>query len=109
MKMLRWMSEYTLKDRIRNDHIRERVGVAPISEKMREYRLRWYGHVQRRELDEPVRIVEQMERESYIRNRGRPKRTLDEVIQRYGSENLSSGMTRDRAKWRRVIHVADPI
>ena len=82
MKMLRGMSEYTLKDRFRNDHIREKVGVAPISEKMREYRLRWYGHVQRRELDEPVRIVEQTEREPYIRNRGRPKRTLDEVIQR---------------------------
>ena len=33
MKMLRGMSGYTLKDRIRNDHIRERVEVAPISEK----------------------------------------------------------------------------
>ena len=42
MKMLRRMSEYTLKDRISNDHIRERVGVAPILEKMREYHLRWY-------------------------------------------------------------------
>ena len=31
MKMLRLMSGYTLKDRICNDHIRERVGVAPIS------------------------------------------------------------------------------
>ena len=60
MKMLRLMSGYTLKDRIRNDHIHERVGVAPISEKMGEYRLRWYVHVQRRELDEPVRIVDQM-------------------------------------------------
>ena len=110
MKMLRLSSGYTLKDRIRNDHIRERIGVAPISEKMREYRLRWYGHVQRRELDEPVRIVEQMEREPYIRNRGRQKRTLDEVIQRdMVVKNLSSGMTRDRAKWRRVIHVADLI
>ena len=59
MKRLRWSSGYTLKDRIRNDHIREKVGVAPISEKMREYRLRWYEHVQRRELDEPVRIVDQ--------------------------------------------------
>ena len=89
----------TLKDRIRNDHIRERVGVAPISEKMREYRLRWYGHVQRRELDDPVRIVEQMEREPYIRNRGRQKRTLDEVIQRdMLVKNLSSEMTRDRVK-----------
>ena len=110
MKMLRWSSGYTLKDRIRNDHIRERVGVAPISEKMREYCLRWYGHVQRRELYEPVRIVEQMESEPYIRNRGRPKRTLDEVIQRdMVVKNLSVGMTRDRAKWRRVIHVADLI
>ena len=97
--MLRWSSGYTLKDRIRNDHIRERIGVAPISEKMREYRLRWYGHVQRRELDELVRIVEQTEREPYIRNRGRPKRTLDEVIQRdMLVKGLSPGMIRDIAK-----------
>ena len=81
MKMLRGMSGYILIDMIRNDHISERVGVAPISEKMRDYRLRWYGHVQRRELYVLVRIVEQMVRETYIRNRGRPKRTL-EVIQK---------------------------
>ena len=80
MNMLRWMSGYTRRDRIRNEHIRERVEVAQISEKMAEYRLRWYEHVQRREVDEPVRIVEQMVRDPYIRNRGRPKRTLDEVI-----------------------------
>ena len=74
------MSGYTLKDRIRNDHIRERVEVAPISEKMREYRLRWYGHVQRRELDELVRIVEQMVREQYIKNRGRTKEFLTKLF-----------------------------
>ena len=60
MKMLRWMSLYTIKDRIRNDHIRERVEIVQISKKMAENRLRWYGHVQRRELDEPIRIVNQM-------------------------------------------------
>ena len=58
MKMLRGMSEYILKDMIRNDHISERVGVISISEKMRDYRLRRYEHVQRRELDVIVRIVE---------------------------------------------------
>ena len=76
MKILRGMSGYILKDRIRNDHISERVGVAPISEKMRDYRLGWYEHVQRIELDELVRIVEQMVREQYIRNRGRTKELL---------------------------------
>ena len=55
------MDEWVLlKDKIRNDHIRERVGVAPISEKIVENRLRWFGHVQRRELDKPIRIVDQM-------------------------------------------------
>ena len=76
------MSGYISKDRISNDHISERVGVTSISEKMRDYHLRWYEHVQRRELNEPIRIVEQMVRDPYIRNRGRPKRTLDEVIQK---------------------------
>ena len=103
------MSGHTIKDRIHNDHIRKRVGVAPISEKIAENRLRWYGHVQRRELDDPVRIVDQMVRDLYIRNRGRPKRTLNEVIQRdLLVKGLTPGMTSDRAKWRRVIHVADP-
>ena len=60
MRMLRWMSGYTIKDRICNDHIRKRIGVATISDKMVENRLRWFGHIHRRELDEPVRIVDQM-------------------------------------------------
>ena len=76
---------------------------------MVENRLRWFGHVQRRELDEPVRIVDQMVWDPYIRKRGRPKRTLNEVIQRdLLMKSLSPGMTIDRAKLRRVIHVADP-
>ena len=50
-----------------------------------------------------------MVRETYIRNRGRPKRTLDEVIQKdMLVKGLSEGKNRDIAIWRRVIHVADP-
>ncbi|PIO63506.1 hypothetical protein TELCIR_14892 [Teladorsagia circumcincta] len=45
-KMLRWTAGVTRLDRIRDDVIRERFGVAPIVDKMREARLRWYGHVQ---------------------------------------------------------------
>ncbi|VDP09024.1 unnamed protein product [Heligmosomoides polygyrus] len=43
-KMLRWTAGFTRLDRIRNDEIRQRFGVAPIADKLREARLRWYGH-----------------------------------------------------------------
>ncbi|KAH0458543.1 hypothetical protein IEQ34_013858 [Dendrobium chrysotoxum] len=58
MRMLRWMSGFTLRDRIRNEHIREKVGVAPVEDKIRESRLRWFGHIKRRPSDDPVRKVE---------------------------------------------------
>jgi hypothetical protein len=45
---------HTRKDRVWNDDIRDRVGVAPIEEKLIQYRLRWFGHVQRRPPETPV-------------------------------------------------------
>ncbi|VDO65843.1 unnamed protein product [Heligmosomoides polygyrus] len=44
-KMLCWTAGVTRMDRIRNDVIRQKFGVVPIADKMREARLRWYGHV----------------------------------------------------------------
>ena len=40
MRILRWMSGHTRNDKLRNDCIKEKVGVAPIKEKMTEMRLR---------------------------------------------------------------------
>ena len=45
MRMLRWICGHTRKDRVRNDDIRERLGVAPIEEKLVQHRLRWFEHV----------------------------------------------------------------
>jgi len=44
MRMLRWMYDNTLRDKIRNEDIRNKIGVASIEKKMRENRLRWFGH-----------------------------------------------------------------
>ena len=109
MRMLRWMSGHTRQERIRNECIREKVGVAPIVEKMVESRLRWFGHVRRRPEEAPVRRVDQMPSSLVIRGRGRPKRTIDETIRRDLKFNdLNENMVFDRTLWRRMIHVADP-
>ncbi|VDO25033.1 unnamed protein product [Haemonchus placei] len=42
--MLHWTAGVTCSDRISDDAIRERFGVAPIADKIREARLRCYGH-----------------------------------------------------------------
>lgn len=39
MMMLRWMCGKTRQDEIRNDNIRESVGITPIVEKMMEKRV----------------------------------------------------------------------
>ena len=51
MRMLRFELGVTRKDRIRNKYIRGSLKVGPISEKIREARLRWYGHVRRRSIE----------------------------------------------------------
>ncbi|KAK3520148.1 hypothetical protein QTP70_016255 [Hemibagrus guttatus] len=49
LKMLRFSLGVTRLDRIRNEYIRGTVHVGRLGDKVREARLRWFGHVQRRE------------------------------------------------------------
>jgi hypothetical protein len=55
MCMLRWICGHTRKDRVWNDDIRERLGVAQVEEKLVQHRLRWFGHMQRRPAEAPIR------------------------------------------------------
>jgi len=51
MSMLRWICDKTTRDKVRNEDILIKISVALIEEKMRENRLRWFGHVRRRPTD----------------------------------------------------------
>ncbi|KAF3669591.1 putative glutamine amidotransferaseC-like [Capsicum annuum] len=69
MRMLRWMCGCTRKVRIRNEVIRDKVGVALVEAKMREARLRWFGHVIRRSMDAPVWRCERLARDGFKRGK----------------------------------------
>ena len=73
MRMFRWMCGYIRLDRIKNVMITERVGVAPLEDKLRETRLRWFGHVKRRNVNALVRRCEAIDFLHCRRGRRRPK------------------------------------
>ncbi|CAN6677616.1 unnamed protein product [Malus baccata var. baccata] len=99
MRMLRWMCGHTRKDKIRNEDIRG---------KMRENRLRWFGHVQRRPTDAPVRRCDYGTEVQGRRGRGRPRKTLEETLRKdLEYLDLTEDMTQNRAQWRSRIHIVD--
>jgi len=94
MRMIRWMYSYMRMDRISNGVMRDLVKVVPIEDKVREIRLRWFDHVKRRSADAPVRRCERINIPRGKRGKGRPKKSLDEMIR----EDLKVvGLTEDIA------------
>ncbi|KAL6532685.1 hypothetical protein OROGR_013668 [Orobanche gracilis] len=107
MRMLRWSCGRTMMDRIPNGVFRNVLEVAPISAKVREERLGWFGHVRRRPTSAPVRMVESLLVVGG-RRRGRPRRSWEEQLKLdLKALNLSETMTVDRCSWRRHISVVD--
>jgi hypothetical protein len=53
--MVRWICGNTRGDGVQNDDIRERLGVAPVEENLMQHHLRWFGHIQWRPVEAPVR------------------------------------------------------
>ena len=108
MRMLRWMSGVTKLDRIRNERIRGTTKVGEISKKVQESRLKWYGHVLRREEEYVGKRVMAMEVPGK-RRRGRPKRRwMDTIGNDLSEKELSREDTQDRAKWKSLIRHIDP-
>ncbi|XP_009803062.1 uncharacterized protein [Nicotiana sylvestris] len=73
MRILRWMCGHTKKGKIRNEVIRDKVGVESMEDKLQE-RLRWFGHVKRRDTDAPVRRCEGLSMAGLRKGRGRLKK-----------------------------------
>ncbi|KAK3521756.1 hypothetical protein QTP70_016233 [Hemibagrus guttatus] len=108
LKMLRFSLGVTRLDRIRNEYIRGTAHVGRLGDKVREARLRWFGHVQRRDSEYIGRRMLDMGLPGR-RQRGRPKRRymdgINEDIKLVGARVEDA---EDRDRWREMIRCGDP-
>ncbi|KAK3560556.1 hypothetical protein QTP86_010961 [Hemibagrus guttatus] len=108
LKMLRFSLGVTRLDRIRNEYIRGTAHVGRLGDKLREARLRWFGHVQRRESEYIGRRMLDMELPGR-RQRGRPKRRyMDGINEDMKLVGASVEDAEDRDRWREMIRCGDP-
>ena len=108
IKMLQWMYGVTRLDKIRNEKIRGSTKVGEISNKVQEHRMRWYGHVMRRDEEYVGKRAMGIEVQG-SRRRGRPKkRWADCVKDDVREKGLSGEEVYDRAAWRRLSSRIDP-
>ena len=105
MKMLRFAMGVTRKDKIRNEYIRGTVKLKQLGMKMKEGRLRWYGHIMRRDLEYVGIRVMEMESPGK-RKRWRPKRRCSE--RRYGVSCTREKDIENRTLWRNMIRCGYP-
>ena len=107
-KMLRWTAGNTRLEHVRNDFIRQRFGVAPISDKIREAQLRWYGHVLRASENAVCKSGLSLNVNG-VRPRGRPKqRWLDTLRADCGLAGITPAQAFNRDDWRQRTRKADP-
>ena len=100
--MVRWMCDVKVKDEVPSKGLRMRLGIDDIILILEQNRLRWYGHVLRKEDTDWVKKC--MEYELAVpRPRDRPKRTWREVVQK---DNQACKLNRedamDRGRWKKL-------
>jgi hypothetical protein len=106
--MLQWIYGHTRRDRVRNNDIRERLGVAPVEVKLVQHRLRWFGHMQRRPVETPIRNGVIRRTGNKKRDRGRLNLTWEEYVKRDLKDWCNTKeLALDRREWKLVIHVPE--
>ncbi|KAK4307254.1 hypothetical protein Pmani_020967 [Petrolisthes manimaculis] len=107
LKMLRISLGVTRLDKIRYELIRGSAHVRRFGDKAREARLRWFGHVQRRDGEYVGRRMLEMDPPGR-RKRGRPKRRFMDAVKDIRMVGVTEEDVEDRARWRQVIRCGDP-
>jgi len=103
ISMVRWMCNVKVKDRAPSKELRERLEIDDIILILQQNRLRWYGHMLRKEDTDWLKKYMEYEVEG-SRLRGRPKRTWKDVVQKgCQARNLNKENAMDRGRWKKLI------
>ena len=101
--MGRWMCGVTLKNRSVSSELLEKLGVECVSEVVSRGRLRWFGHVERKEDGDWVKECQYLEVEGK-RGRGRGRKTWLECVNASMKDmELKASDAQDRALWKRRL------
>ena len=105
--MVRWMCGVSLKDRVPSAELKVRMEIESVCDAMKRNRLRWLGHVLRRDDDDWVKKIMSFEVEGK-RGRGRPRITWSQAAERNMREcGLKREDAKDKERWRRLLCRAD--
>jgi len=103
MSMIRRMCGVKLNERKKIEKLRELLGLELVSLMIKKSRLRWFGHVERKDDNDWVKRCITWEVEG-IRQTGRPKKTWWNCVKNdMESLGLSQKDAQSRYKWRRRI------
>ena len=101
MRMLRGILGVSRRDHMRNEEIRRMLHLSPIDDVMRSGRLRWFGHVQRRDATNVTRRVMELAIPG-TRRRGHPKKTWHQQMKEdVAGVGVTQDVALDRKEWRR--------
>ena len=106
-RMLRFMAGIKLRDRVPSAEILGRCGLKDVLGVMRVRRLRWFGHVKRRDRSEVLGRILDMTVEGR-RPPGRPKKNwISCVRDDLRTLNISEEEAHDRRRWEQVIKMSN--
>ena len=108
LKMVRWALGVTKKDKIRNKYVRRTAKIAKMGDKLRNARLRWYGHIKRREEDYVEKRMIEMAVPGIRKRRNPRRRWMDFVREDMEGVGPREGDKVDPVKWRLLSRCGDP-
>ena len=109
-RMLKMICGVTLKNMVESMVIASRVRVDDLEEHLRQKRVRWFGHIARRDEEVEIKKVFELKIEGW-RKRGRPvKQWIDMVEEDMKKRGVVQQDAGDREVWRRraVKGLANP-